>query len=140
MALRIDGRGRAYLAGYSWATAVKYKAVLLKYTATGKRKWTRSYYDTASHGWASFTSLAVNKGTTWAVGWVKTATVTKWVAARYSPLGKRAWLSTWPGPAPGYLGGQPQTCCLCGTNSLFAAGWMTSPSGPPDAAAGWFTR
>jgi hypothetical protein len=91
-----DADGRIYVAGTSWATAMRKTAVLLKYTATGKRLWKRSWGGPADANGIDVSDVAATRDGAAPCGsvWDHTGRAHPFVL-RYTPAGKLAWARTY---------------------------------------------
>lgn len=137
--LAVDGGGNAYVAGRTYPTATTYKGVLVKWSATGVRRWVATYKGTIGDGGANFRSVVVNSaGTAWVTGFLSTGSTWPMLALRYSAAGKRQWVYTWMGPDG--FGCDVWASALSGSDLLFGAGWTATTATKRDALAVWIVR
>lgn len=137
--MEVDGHGNAYLLGETYLTSTRYGGELLKWSASGARRWARYYTGVSNARNVLYRSLEVNAaGTAWVTGIVNESPQHLF-AMRYSAAGKRAWICDWAGP-PGHSGALSQASALSGSNRLFTAGQTYAAATAQDAMGVWIVR
>jgi len=134
--LACDARGNALMAGTSASGGPSGDhGLLIKYTAAGRRAWTRTWYNWPTSGFARYYAVVVSgSGRCWVTGvMLADSGRNGMLVTRYSAAGKQDWVRVWEGPAG--LGASPQGM-VSGGGGLFVCGKLDHGIGNTDAFAG----
>lgn len=131
-AVALDAAGNVYVAGFTKSVVAGLDIVLIKYSASGARRWVR-HYDDPVHGADSPAGVAVDAhGNIYIVGVsAGLPTGVDIVTLKYDAAGKRRWVRSWDGPAGGDDLGN--ALAVTGAGTVYVAGQTTGISTGVDA-------
>jgi hypothetical protein len=137
--MQLDGAANVYVVGQTMLPDNLWGGDLVKWSASGVRRWSRFYKGENNAGDVEFRTLEVDAaGTAWVVGRTRTGP-TAVFARRYSAAGKTVWTQRYPGPAP-YTSATGLASALAGEDRLFVVGQTHSVAKGFDGLGVWILR
>jgi len=114
----VSAKGHVYVVGSSQKANGDYRALLLKYSATGTLLWARTWAGPTGSSPSGYRVAIDTKGRVVVVGQLKVKTATHVFVAQYSAAGKRLWARI---NSTGYMG-HMRDIYLDGSNNIYVAG------------------
>ena len=126
-------KGFLYVVGYAEHGApAGVDATVLRYSASGSRKWKRFYDGPAHSSDRAQGAVADRAGNLYICGSVGRADLsTDLLLVKYTPAGRRVWVRTYDGPLHG--NDSARAVALDGAGNVFVAGTVGDPADPMGA-------